>query len=483
MTISDTKMIEKYKYPTIGSGGIYFIGIGGIGMSALARFFNEGGIKVSGYDKTKTPLTIELAAEGIEIQYKDEVELIPKQVDLIVYTPAIPATHAGLQYYIQNGYTVMKRSEVLQLITQDSFNICVAGTHGKTTITSMAAHLLRDSGIGGNAFLGGIAANYGTNFWSSQKNICIIEADEYDRSFLKLNPDIAVISAMDADHLDIYGTATAVEDAFIAFSQKVKKGGWVVGKFGLKRSKDLKSNNYVSYSLQNESADIYANNIQIDNGGYVFDVILPTGIISHLRLNMGGMHNVENAVAAIAIASALQIDAAKIKSALANFKGVKRRFEYIIPPIEKKVKEAWVKPVLIDDYAHHPEELRALIASAKTLFKQRKCTVIFQPHLYSRTRDLADGFAEALQLADRVILLPIYPARELPIEMVSSDMIKAKMNTQMVAVMLKEEMLYWLQHTFKDSIDKEFGEVIITAGAGDIDSLLPAIKKIVEEII
>jgi UDP-N-acetylmuramate--alanine ligase len=347
----------------------------------------------------------------------------------------------------------------------------------------MVAHLLRDSGFGCNAFLGGIAANYGTNFWSSNKNICVIEADEYDRSFLKLSPDIAIISAMDADHLDIYGTAEAMEEAFIDFSKKVKNAGWVIGKFGLKRSKELKTNHYASYSLQNESADIYAANIKMENGGYDFDVVLPTGTLYNLRLNMGGMHNVENAVAAIAVASSLQIEADKIKAALANFKGVKRRFEYILPPVEKKVKEEWVKPVFIDDYAHHPEELKALITSAKSLFRQRKCTVIFQPHLYSRTRDLADGFAAALSLADEVILLPIYPARELPIENVSSEMIKRKMSNDKVQVMQKEVMMNWLKDEFSKNLNKEFGEVIITAGAGDIDALLLSMKKIIEEVI
>lgn len=483
MTISDAKMNEEYKYTAVGSGGIYFIGIGGIGMSALARFFNKGGIKVSGYDKTITPLTLELEAEGIAIHYSEEVDIIPKDAALVVYTPAIPAEHAELQYYQQNGYKVIKRSDVLQLIAESSFNICVAGTHGKTTITSMVAHLLRDSGFGCNAFLGGIAANYGTNFWSSKKNVCVIEADEYDRSFLKLSPDIAIISAMDADHLDIYGTAEAMEEAFIDFSKKVKNEGWIIGKFGLKRSKELKANHYASYSLQNESADIYAANIKMDNGGYVFDVVLPTGLLSDVRLNMGGMHNVENAVAAIAVASSLQIEADKIKTALANFKGVKRRFEYILPPVEKKVKEEWVKPVFIDDYAHHPEELRALITSAKSLFKQRKCTVIFQPHLFSRTKDLAADFGEALSLADQVILLPIYPARELPIENVSSEMIKRKMSNDNVQVMRKEEMMKWLKSEFCKNLDKEFGEVIITAGAGDIDVLLPAMKQIIEEAL
>lgn len=483
MIVKDKKTNEQYKYAQIGAGGIYFIGIGGIGMSALARFFKKGGVKVSGYDKTVTPLTQELETEGMAIHYNEDVNAIPKDAELVVYTPAIPANHAELVYYQQNEYKVIKRSDVLQIITESSFNICIAGTHGKTTITTMVSHLLRDSGFGCNAFLGGISANYGTNFWSSERNICVIEADEYDRSFLKLSPDVAIITAMDADHLDIYGTAEAMEEAFIDFTKKVKPGGLVIGKFGLKRSKELKSQQYMSYSLQNESADVYAANIKMENGGYEFDVMMKDGILTNVRLNMGGMHNVENAVAAIAVASSLEISADKIKAAVANFKGVKRRFEYLIPPVEKKVKEEWLKPVFVDDYAHHPEELKALITSAKSLFRQRKCTVIFQPHLYSRTRDLADGFAEVLSLADEVVLLPIYPARELPIEGVSSEMIKKKMSNDNVRVMDKEEMMNWVKNDFSKNLNKEFGEVLITAGAGDIDALLPELKQMIEQVI
>lgn len=456
---------------------VYFIGIGGIGMSAIGRFFYKSGVRVSGYDKTKTVLTTELEQEGIKVHYEEDVALIPKKVDFVVYTPAIPAEHKELVYYRENGYKVVKRSDVLQIITESSFNVCIAGTHGKTTITSMVAHLLRDSGFGCNAFLGGIAANYGTNFWSSNRNVCVIEADEYDRSFLKLSPDVAVITAMDADHLDIYGTAEAMEQAFVDFSKRVKPGGLVIGKFGLKRSKDLKSEGFLSYSLQNESADVYADNIKIGNGGYDFDVVMPENTISNVRLNMGGMHNVENAVAAVAVASSLGIENDKIRSAVENFRGVKRRFEYIIPPVEKKVKEEWVMPVFIDDYAHHPEELRALINGAKALFKGRKCTVIFQPHLYTRTRDLADGFAEVLDLADEVILLPVYPARELPIEGVSSEMILEKMTNDNKRVMTKEELVDWIENDFVKTVDKEFGEVLITAGAGDIDMLVEPIKN------
>ncbi|HEX4877952.1 MAG TPA: UDP-N-acetylmuramate--L-alanine ligase [Chitinophagaceae bacterium] len=452
---------------------VYFVGIGGIGMSAIARFFHAGGVKVSGYDKTPTVLTKELEASGIAVHYEENVELIPKHPDLVVYTPAIPAAHKELVYYRDKGAKVVKRSDVLQLITESSFNICIAGTHGKTTITTMVAHLLRHSGFGCNAFLGGISVNYETNFWSSERNVCVIEADEYDRSFLKLNPDVAIITAMDADHLDIYGTPGAMEQAFIDFSKKVRPGGLLIRQFGLKRGKELTASQHITYSLQNESADVYAANIRMKNGSYEFDVMWKDNMLDNVKLNMGGMHNVENAIAAIAVASSLGIENEKIREAVEGFRGVKRRFEYIIKN---------ERLVFVDDYAHHPEELRALINGAKTLFRQKKCTVIFQPHLYSRTRDLADGFAEVLDLADEVILLPIYPARELPIAGVSSEMILEKMNNEKKQVMEKEELMTWIKQNYSTTLNKEFGEVLITAGAGDIDSLVEPIKNVLKNI-
>ena len=459
---------------------VYFIGIGGIGMSAIARFFHAGGVKVSGYDKTPTELTKELEASGIAVHYEENIELIPKKVDLVVYTPAIPEEHKELVFYRTNRYKVVKRSDVLQIISESSFNICIAGTHGKTTITTMVAHLLRDSGFGCNAFLGGIAVNYGTNFWSSDKNVCVFEADEYDRSFLKLSPDIAIITAMDADHLDIYGTAEAMEQAFIDFSKRVKPGGLLIAKFGLERANDIMTKEFYTYSLQNDSAAAYADNIRMMDGGYEFDVMMYTDDVSEakkefegLRLNMGGMHNVENAVAAIVVASSLQIDKEKIRAALENFRGVKRRFEYVIKNN---------RLVFIDDYAHHPEELKALINGAKALFRQKKCTVIFQPHLYTRTRDLADGFAEVLDLADETILLPIYPARELPIEGVSSEMILDKMKSDNKRVMTKDGLMDWIKNDYAKTVNTEFGEVLITAGAGDIDMLLNRIKNELKDI-
>jgi len=445
---------------------IYFIGIGGIGMSALARYFHSRGTRVSGYDKTASSLTKELEQEGMKIHYEDNVDLIPKDAELVVYTPAVPKEHKELMYYQQNGYKVVKRSDVLQIATESSFNICIAGTHGKTTITTMVAHLLRHTGYGCNAFLGGISVNYGTNFWASERNVSVVEADEYDRSFLKLSPDVAIITAMDPDHLDIYGTAEAMEQAFIDFSGRIKEGGLLISKFGLKRAKELKGTRDLSYSAQNNKADAHAENIKMMNGSYEFDVVIKEKRIEKVKLNIGGMHNVENAIAAITVASSLNINEEKIKAAIADFRGVKRRFEYIIKTDEL---------VFIDDYAHHPEELRALISSAKSLFSDKKCTVIFQPHLYTRTRDLADGFAEVLDMADEVILLPIYPARELPIVGVSSEMILDKMKSKNKRVLEKEELKSWIRKDFKKQ-----GKVLVTAGAGDIDLLVEPIKEILK---
>ncbi|WP_119078566.1 UDP-N-acetylmuramate--L-alanine ligase [Chitinophaga alhagiae] len=440
---------------------IYFVGIGGIGMSAIARFFHEKGVAVSGYDRTSTQLTQQLEAEGIPIHYTEDLAQIDKAANLVVYTPAIPATQKELVYYRENGYKVVKRSDVLQEITRELFAITVAGTHGKTTVSTMVAHLLRHSGYGCNAFLGGISSNYGKNFWSSEKPVAVIEADEYDRSFLKLNPDIALLTAMDPDHLDIYGTPAEVEAAFIQYTQNIKPNGTLLARHGLPRGSELKGDNKLTYSLQNDAADIYATNIRMDNGGYEFDVMQQGWMIDNVQLHIGGMHNVENAVAAIGVAHLLGISNDKIRTAVADFKGIRRRFEYLV----KKNRV-----VYIDDYAHHPEELRALITSAKSLFRGKKCTVIFQPHLFTRTRDFADGFAETLALADEVVLLPIYPARELPIEGVTSQMIAGRIKGPAVQVIPRDEVPAWLE--------KQPAELVITAGAGDIDLLREPVKEI-----
>jgi UDP-N-acetylmuramate--alanine ligase len=440
---------------------IYFIGIGGIGMSALARYFKSKGCNVSGYDKTPTTLTKELESVGINIHYEENLDLIPKEVDVVVYTPAIPKQHKELVYYQENNYKVVKRSDVLQWITESSFNICVGGTHGKTTVTSMIAHILRHTGYGCNAFLGGIAANYNTNFWSSEKNVVVVEADEYDRSFLKLVPDVAVITAMDADHLDIYGTPDEVENAFIQFTQKVKDGGCLISKYGLKRESELQAAHHYTYSFDSSKASVHAANIRVVNGSYVFDVIAKDWLIQNIVLHMGGLHNIENVTAAIAVAKYVNIDDNKIKAAVENFKGVKRRFEYIL-----KNDGA----VLIDDYAHHPEELRALITGVKSIFSDKKITIVFQPHLYSRTKDLATEFAHSLDLADEVILLPIYPARELPMEGVESEMILEKMALTHKQVLSKEAMKEWMKQNKP--------ELVVMAGAGDIDALVLPVKEL-----
>jgi UDP-N-acetylmuramate--alanine ligase len=444
---------------------IYFIGIGGIGMSALARYFRFHGKNVSGYDRTETPLTRQLVNEGIPIMYSDDVRHAPKDADLVVYTPAVPASHPQLNYYRENDYKVVKRSDVLAAITESSFNICVAGTHGKTTISTMVAHILRHTGYGCNAFLGGISANYNSNFWSSERNVCVIEADEYDRSFLKLAPDIAVITAMDADHLDIYGTEKNMQDAFVQFSGKVKQGGTLIAKKHLPRESELNASETLRYALNDEQADVHADNISMGDGRYQFDVNVKTDVIKDVELNMGGLHNVENVSVAIAIAKKLDIDTASVKKAVKEFKGVKRRFEYIV-----KTNDV----VYVDDYAHHPEELSALINSAKKLFSDFKCTVIFQPHLFTRTRDLAWGFAKSLDVADEVILLPIYPAREQPIEGITSAAIMNKMNNRNVSIKNKNEIVEWL----KKNYPKTGKRLLITAGAGDIDTLVEPIGQL-----
>ncbi len=443
---------------------IYFIGIGGIGMSALARYFISKGVVVSGYDKTTTILTRELEKMGIDIHYEENVDLIPKNVDAVVFTPAIPASHAELVYYRENNYTVVKRSDVLQWITESSFNICVGGTHGKTTVTTMIAHLLTHSGYGCNAFLGGISANYQTNFWSHERNVVVVEADEYDRSFLKLVPDVAVITSVDPDHLDIYGTAEEVVNAFIQFSQKIKPDGCLIAKYGMYRSNELQADHQYSYSFENTKAQVYASQISVMNGSYLFDVISKEYTIKSVLLHMGGLHNIENCIAAITVAKYLKIADEKIIAAIADFKGVKRRFEYALKTHHH---------VLIDDYAHHPEELRALLTGVKSIFPLEKIVLVFQPHLFSRTKDQADEFAKSLDLADQVILLPIYPARELPIEGITSELLFHKMRIPNKSVLDKVGVETWVRENRPP--------LLVMAGAGDIDILIQSVKKILQD--
>jgi UDP-N-acetylmuramate--alanine ligase len=442
---------------------VYFVGIGGIGMSALARFFLGRGAVVNGYDRTETELTRKLAGEGMHVHYTDDVSLCDKETELVIYTPAIPKDHLELSWYRDNNYPVYKRSDVLQWITESMFAVTVAGTHGKTTISTTIAYLLRETGYGCNAFLGGISVNYESNYWSSERDTAVIEADEYDRSFLKLHPDIAVLTSIDPDHMDIYGTPAEMEAAFIQYTKNIKSGGTLLVKHGLHRHSELKGPKTITYSLQNDAADIYADNIVLKNGGYVFDIVAKDWRIEGVHLPIGGMHNIENSVAAIAVTQMLGIDGTEVSKALAGFKGIKRRFEYLVRTDDV---------VYIDDYAHHPEELAALIRSAKRLFPGRKCVVAFQPHLYSRTRDLADGFANSLDMADEVILLDIYPARELPIDGVTSEMIADKMVNTAHTILSKEGLLEYVRVAPLS--------LFITAGAGDIDKLTRPIKEILE---
>lgn len=440
---------------------IYFIGIGGIGMSALARYFNTQGVKVSGYDKTPTPLTDDLVKEGIQIHFEDDLAQIDKEATVIVYTPAIPSDHKELNFYRDNGYNVVKRSDVLQWVTENAFTIGIAGTHGKTTTTSMTAHILRHTGYGCNAFLGGIASNYGTNFWSHEKNVVVVEADEYDRSFLKLAPNVAVVTAVDPDHLDIYGTAEEVLKAFGQYTDKIKPNGVLIQKYGTVFPVNAANKEVFTYSYNETKASFHTSDLKVIEGSYHFDLVHPKGILKDVVLNMGGLHNVENATAAIAIALQLGIDENKIKDAVASFQGVKRRFEF-------KIKTA--NKVLIDDYAHHPEELNALISGVRSLYPNEKMVLVFQPHLYSRTQDQAAGFIEVLSKADEVILLPIYPARELPIPGVSSDILLDKMTVAKKTVMSKEQLFEWAANT-QDKL-------IVMAGAGDIDACITKVKEI-----
>ena len=443
---------------------IYFIGVGGIGMSALARYFLSKGVGVSGYDKTVTALTAALEKEGISIHYEDNIALAPMDADVVVYTPAIPAGHAELNYYRQQGYTVVKRSDILQWITENSFNICVAGTHGKTTVTSMIAHILRHSGYGCNAFLGGIAANYNTNFWSHERNVVVVEADEYDRSFLKLFPDVAVITSMDPDHLDIYGTAEEVEKAFVQFSQKVKEGGCLVTKAGLVRQAELKAAHHYTYDHCNTAADVFVNGLTVKDGSYYFNITGKGWMLNDMVLHMGGLHNIDNILAAVTVAMHIGIDAQKIRAAVADFKGVRRRFEYALKSSNH---------IVIDDYAHHPEELNALISGVRSIFPRERLTLVFQPHLFSRTKDQADAFSASLDRADEVILLPVYPARELPVEGVNSEMLLHKMKLEHKQVMGKADFLKWVGHTKP--------KLLVMAGAGDIDALVLQVKNTLDQ--
>ena len=441
---------------------VYFLGIGGIGMSALARYFKSLGAEVSGYDKTSTVLTDQLVSEGINVTFEDNVDLLPKELDMVIYTPAIPKDHKGFNYYKDKNYNLKKRSEILGIISADKFSICVAGSHGKTTVSAMIAHILTESGFGCSAFLGGIATNYNSNYIQHDNDVVVIEADEFDRSFHRLAPDMAVITAIDTDHLDIYGSKENIEDAFVEFSEKIAEEGLLVIKQGTGIEERLPTLDKAFYSLMDTSADVHCSKYWVVEGGYVFTIKYYDKEFVGFRLNIGGFHNIENAIAAFTIAKELKISNDHIKAALASFQGIKRRFEMIVNTD---------KVVYIDDYAHHPEEIRVFLESVRELYPTKKITAIFQPHLFSRTKDLVAGFAEQLSIADDVILLDIYPARELPMEGVTSDLIYSKLTSKKKSNIKKEELLSVLK-------DKKL-EVVVTIGAGDIDKFVQPIKELI----
>lgn len=448
---------------------LYFVGAGGIGMSALVRYFLVKGCRVAGYDRTPSPLTEALQSEGLEIAYDEEVALIPDYcrdpaTTLVVYTPAVPATHAGLVYFRTQGFKVVKRAELLGLITQSSKGLCFSGTHGKTTTSSMAAHIFHESAVGCNAFLGGILRNYDSNLILSEHSpFTVIEADEYDRSFHWLHPYMAVVTATDPDHLDIYGTEKAYLESFAHFTSLVQPGGCLVVKKGIKLIPRVQEGVKVYTYSARDGGDFHAENIRVGNGTIIFDFVAPDSMVADVELGVPVEINIENAVAAMAIARLNGVAADAMRRAMATFKGAKRRFEF------------WVKRddrVMIDDYAHHPDELKASIRSVRALYPGRKLTVIFQPHLYSRTRDFAPQFAEALSLADEVFLLDIYPARELPIPGVTSQIIFDRITCRNKELCLREKLLERIKECNFD--------ILLTMGAGDIDRLLPQIASIVE---
>ncbi|HBG58707.1 UDP-N-acetylmuramate--L-alanine ligase [Proteiniphilum sp. UBA1028] len=448
---------------------IYFIGIGGIGMSNLARYFLSKRKRVGGYDRAETPLTQTLVEEGAFVHYEDDIQKIPpffvdKEKTLVVYTPAIPASHGELVFFSERGFTIMKRAQLLGEITKTSDAVCVAGTHGKTTVSSMTAHLLRQSHVDCNAFLGGILKNYDNNLLLSDKsNITVAEADEYDRSFHWLKPWIAIITSADPDHLDIYGTEEAYRESFEKFTSLIRPHGCLILKKGAPVTPRTDETVTV-LSYGEAEGDYRAENIRIGNGEILFDFVSPEMKIADIFLGVPVKVNIENAVAAIAVAIRCGVTPEEIRCAMRSFGGAKRRFDFQIK--SKKI-------VFIDDYAHHPRELSAAIHSIKALYPGKKVTGVFQPHLYTRTRDFADQFAESLSLLDDVILLDIYPAREEPIQGVSSQIIFDKITSPEKVLCRKEELLGLLEH-------KPL-EVLVTFGAGDIDRLLPAIESLLRK--
>jgi UDP-N-acetylmuramate--alanine ligase len=451
---------------------IYFIGIGGIGMSALARWFHSNRYTVAGYDLTPSPLTQELENEGIAIHFEDDISQIPIEFlthpaeTLVIFTPAVPETHMELAFFREKEFAVKKRSEVLGLLTENLFTVAVAGTHGKTTTSSLMAHLLTFAGKNVTAFLGGITQNYGTNLLLNNgllsDAIVVAEADEYDRSFLTLSPDIAVITSTDADHLDIYGSHEEVKKSFEDFTRRIKPGGTLFLRTGLPESLQKADNQIFKYSAS-KGGNFRAENIRTQNGQFIFDLITPEQTLKDLQLGIPGFHNVENATVASAVALQLGVGAETLRRGLADFRGVKRRFEWVLRT---------EKHIFIDDYAHHPAEIEAFLTSLRALFPHKKLTVIFQPHLFSRTRDFAPEFAQSLSLADELLLLDIYPAREKPMPGVTSQLILDLVTLPRKKIVSKNELL---QH-----LENHPPEVLVTLGAGDIDRLVEPIRKLLD---
>ena len=438
---------------------VYFIGIGGIGMSALARYFQYIGKKVVGYDKTPTQLTDELQEIGLEIHFEDNISLIPTDFyvenTLVIVTPAVPVSHSEWNYFIERGYTIKKRAEVLGIITKDTYCFAVAGTHGKTTTSSILGHVLYESGVDVTAFLGGIVENYNSNLIGSGKTVTVVEADEFDRSFLHLHPNVSCVTSMDADHLDIYGDAASIEESFREFAAKTPSENLYVIK-GL----PLEGN---TIGVNND-ADFSAQNIRIENGFYVFDVKTPTEVVRSVKFGLPGHHNLTNALLAFAMAKSYGVSSEKIIAALASFKGVRRRFSF-------QIREE--KLVYIDDYAHHPTEINAVHQAVRELYPGKKIIAAFQPHLFSRTKDFVDGFAESLSQFDEILLLEIYPARELPMEGVNSTWLLNKINNPNKKLVSKDELFTAFENSDAD--------VYVTIGAGDIGELVKGLKKALHE--
>lgn len=441
---------------------VYFIGIGGIGMSALARYFKAIGKNVSGYDKTETELTKELNQLGIDIHFEDSIELIPTDYyvenTLVIITPAVPKTHSEWNYFVERNYELKKRAQVLGLITRDTFCFAVAGTHGKTTTSSILGHILFESGVDVTAFVGGIVENYNSNLIGNGKTVTVVEADEFDRSFLHLHPDVACVTSMDADHLDIYGDKESIEESFREFADKIED-----------KSKLFITNELPLTGLScavNAEADFSAFNIRILNSQYVFDVKTPSEILLNIEFGLPGKHNLMNALMALAMAKTYGVSTENIARALSTFKGIKRRFSYQIKT---------EKLVYIDDYAHHPTEINAVHQAVRELYPNQKVLAVFQPHLFSRTKDFADDFAKSLAAFDEVILLDIYPARELPMEGITSSWLLDKIGNSNKKLVSKQELI--------PTILQSQATVIVTIGAGDIGEMVPTIKIALNETL